>query len=129
MLTRRRTLAGLVFVAGLAARPAAASSWRILGRCKLDLAQEADRIEVGPGRGRCTTLRLQVAGAAVRFERLVIRFGNGDSIEVPLGDLVPAGGRSRAIDMPGSRRRIQAVEMAYRGAGAGDQAEVTLLGL
>lgn len=49
----------------------------------------------------------------MRFERIIVRFGNGSHEEIPIGRVVPSGGRSDAIDLPGDRRIIQSVECGH----------------
>jgi hypothetical protein len=54
-----------------------------------------------------------VSGGAINFERVIVHFGNGSQEELVVRQRIPAGGRTRPIDLPGERRVIQSVELWY----------------
>ena len=58
-------------------------------------------------------------GAPVRFDHVVVHFGNGSSDPIAIRSRIPAGGKTRVIDLPGNRRVIQSVEFWYERGGWG----------
>jgi hypothetical protein len=54
-----------------------------------------------------------VSGGAIRFDRVIVRYGNGSQEELAVRDLIPAGGQTRIIDLPGDRRIIRSVDLWY----------------
>jgi hypothetical protein len=54
-----------------------------------------------------------VSGGEIFFERVVVHYGNGQNEELVIRDRIPAGGQTRAIDLPGERRVIESVELWY----------------
>jgi hypothetical protein len=47
---------------------------------------------------------------------VVVHFGNGSSERISIRFVIPAGGQTRVIDLPGERRVIESVEFWYRKA-------------
>jgi hypothetical protein len=71
-----------------------------------------------------------VSGAAVHFDKMTVRYSNGQSEDVALRDVISAGGKSREIDLPGARRSIDRVEFWYEKASWGNnRPTVTLFGI
>ena len=54
-----------------------------------------------------------VEGAAIEFDRVLVHYGNGDSVPVQLRAKIPAGGQTRVIDLPGKERIVESVEFWY----------------
>ncbi|MEK6299091.1 MAG: hypothetical protein AABO41_00085 [Acidobacteriota bacterium] len=86
--------------------------WEYLGQAHVDGRSDHDRIMVNSGQSLRSML-LEVQGGAVEFNRVVVHFENGGDHEVQVRDNVRSGGRTRAIDLPGDRRRIRSVELWY----------------
>ena len=86
--------------------------WEYLGQAHVDGRADHDRIAVNSGQPFRSIL-LEVQGGAINFDRVVVHFENGGDHEVQVRDNVRSGGRTRAIDLPGDRRRIRSVEMWY----------------
>jgi hypothetical protein len=118
----------LAAAAALAAGPAAADGWQVLGRRAVRPGVDRDRIAVDPGAGPFTRLRLEVADNGITLRGLRVTFANGDRTRFALADSIPAGGRSRSIDLPGGPRRIAAVDLSYVRRRGGGVAVVTLQG-
>jgi hypothetical protein len=59
-----------------------------------------------------------------------VTFGNGETQEVNLQQVIKAGRSSRVIDLPGKDRVINKVDFWYEAAsiGRGKKAEITLWG-
>jgi hypothetical protein len=102
--------------------------WELLGDANVDGAADHDRIEVTKRDGAFRAIQIKVERAAIRFDRVVIHFHNGESMPVPIRALIPAGGQTRIIDLPGERRIIHNVEFFYERAGQG-RGRVILFGL
>ena len=69
--------------------------------------------------GGFRAIQLRVLNGPVRFLRVVVHYGNGADQELSLRALIPAGGTTRAIDLPGDRRIIRSVEFWYSKANWG----------
>jgi hypothetical protein len=87
--------------------------WAHLGNAHVDGGQDHDNIRVGIQDGRFRAIQLRVSGGAINFERVIVHFGNGSQEELVVRQRIPAGGRTRPIDLPGERRVIQSVELWY----------------
>lgn len=86
--------------------------WQYLGQSNVDGRSDHDNIRVNAA-GAFRSIQLQVSGGTIEFNRVVVHFENGADVEVSVRDQIRAGGKTRAIDLPGDRRRIQSVEVWY----------------
>lgn len=86
--------------------------WIYLGERFVDGRRDTDKLPVSAN-GAFRAIQLRVSGSAVNFDRVVVHFENGADTDLQIRDRIPAGGMTRAIDLPGDRRRIQSVEMWY----------------
>ena len=86
--------------------------WEYLGQSNVDGRRDHDVIRVN-ARGAFRSIQLQVQGAEIEFQRVVVHFENGADTEVAVRDRIQAGGKTRAIDLPGDQRRIRSVEIWY----------------
>jgi hypothetical protein len=86
--------------------------WDYLGQSNVDGRRDHDNIRVN-ARGAFRAIQLRVQGGAIEFQRVVVHFENGAASEVEIRDRIPAGGQTRAIDLPGNNRRIDSVEVWY----------------
>jgi len=89
--------------------------WEYLGQAHVDGRADHDRISVNAG-GSFRAILLEVQDGAIEFNHVVVHFENGGDHEVQVRDRVRSGGRTRAIDLPGDRRRIRSVELWYEKA-------------
>src|SRR3954451_9713293 len=87
--------------------------WTILGEAHVDGAVDHDRIMVTGARGEYRAIQLRVENAAVKFDRVVVHFGNVSAETLAIRHRINAGGETRAIDLPGARRVIESVEFWY----------------
>lgn len=105
----------------------AGDRWVKLGSREVTDRAEGDRI--GVGARRFDDIRLCVRRTAVRFYDVTVRFENGGKQDVALRRVVPKGDCTRAIDLKGSDRNIDAVLFRYEAASLGrKRAVVTLFG-
>ena len=103
----------------------------ILGEANVDGGVDHDRIAVTADRGEYRAIRLRVEGAPVRFDRVVVHYGNGNSEPIHVRRMIRPESETRAIDLPGRRRVIQSVEFWYERGNwrNGRRPRVVLLGL
>ena len=82
------------------------------GQSHVDSRADHDRIPV-TARGRFSAIQLGIKGGAIEFQRVVVHFTNGQDQELEVRDRIPAGGKTRVIDLPGDWRDITSVEFWY----------------
>ncbi len=109
-------LSGLTLVASAQRRNNGRERWEYLGQSNVDGKTDHDNIRVN-ARGTFRAIQLRVQGGEIEFQRVVVHFENGADSDVAIRDRIPAGGQTRAIDLPGDNRRIASVEVWY---GKGD---------
>ncbi|MBN2416580.1 DUF2541 family protein [bacterium] len=130
MKSTRITAALLVLCLGIAAAAAQAPRWKQLGVRKVTFRTEKDVIEVGADEGVYKKIKLTVRQSGVNFTDMKVHFANGDVIDVQIRKVIPAGGETRAIDLPGNNRIIKKVVFWYASTKANSKrATVRLYGL
>jgi hypothetical protein len=87
--------------------------WEYLGDAHVDGAQDHDSIKVGRAAGAYRAIQLCISGGAINFERVIVRYGNGEKEEIPIRAHIPDGGQTRVIDLPGHRRIIKSLDLWY----------------
>jgi hypothetical protein len=110
---------------GLAQQPA---RWVLLGCQQVGLQLDRDVIRVGGQRGSFRAIRLLTAGSNVHLMDLKVVYGNGAPDDIPVRALIPAGQMTRPLDLRGTDRMIDRIEMIYQ-AIAGGHAIVCAEGL
>jgi len=124
--------ARLVFIGidGMGSGGGGSGEWIRLGCKDVRFVIDRDTVRVGRAEGRFSAIRLKVRRAPVEVLNLRVTFGNGTRMDVPVRELVPPGGTSRIIDLPGNNRGIDRIEMIYRAIPAlTGTAEVCIEGL
>ena len=110
------------------ASAAHADDWTLLGTAPVDGQHDHDNIKVGDAAGRYRYLEIRVVNAPIQFDRIVVHYGNGDSETLHVRDVIPAGGKSRAIKLQGDRI-VDSFELWYAKADPDSgKPEVTLWG-
>jgi hypothetical protein len=126
--TRFRFLAATLYL-GLTTI-AVAQKWEYLGEANVDGGIDHDRILVTAAKGEYRAIQIRVEKGAIRFDHVVVHFGNGSSDPISIRARIPAGGQTRVIDLPGNRRVIESVEFWYeRGNWASAKPKVRLWGV
>jgi hypothetical protein len=126
--TRFRFLAGTLFL-GLAA-VALAQRWEYLGGANVDGAIDPDKIMLTAAKGQYRAIEIRVEKGPIVFDHVVVHFGNGSRDPIAIRSAIPAGGKTRLIDLPGNHRIIESVEFWYeRGSLASEKPKVRLWGL
>ncbi|MBO0721847.1 MAG: hypothetical protein J2P41_13545 [Blastocatellia bacterium] len=87
--------------------------WVLLGETTVNGQRDRDTIGIGKAEGRFQSIQLRVTGAPVELQRVVVHFTNGSSEDIEFHYRIPAGGQTRAIDLPGNERVINSVEFLY----------------
>jgi hypothetical protein len=105
----------MVLVAGLtnAAQAQHRGNWVLLGERHIDGHMDTDKIDVGKDNGTFRAVQFRVQGGDVRFEKIQVRYLNGEVEDIDVRSDIPAGGRTRVIDLPGNRRVIESIAMWY----------------
>jgi hypothetical protein len=109
----RRVLAVFLLVVSCTAMYAQRHRMVFLGSAQVDGLRDRDSIRVGHASGAFRAIQLRVSGAAVNFDRVIVRYGNGTQEELQIRNRIPDGGTTRVIDLPGDRRIIQSVDLWY----------------
>jgi hypothetical protein len=107
----------------------ASAQWENLGSKEVTDRAESDTFRLAT-EGQFRSLRFRVTRAPVRFYRMEVTYGNGETDRIALRSLIRAGGSSRVIDLKGRDRFIRTVKFWYEAAslGRGRRATVTLFG-
>jgi hypothetical protein len=109
---------------------ALAQRWEYLGEANVDGAVDHDNIVVSGARGAFRAILIKVQKAPIEFDRVVVHYGDGDSEPIHIRSRIPAGGQTRAIDLPGKERIIKSVEFWYaRASGSPRKPKVRLFGM
>ncbi len=87
--------------------------WELLGMRKVNFAVDRDEILVTRAEGVFTALQIKVKGAPIDLSRIIVHYGNGDQQEFETRTLIPAGGATRVLDLPGNKRVIRKVVFVY----------------
>lgn len=114
-MDRRSFIIGVGAVAafGLAATEAEAATWVYLGREKVSGLIDHDVINVGPGRGVFSKIKLRVTGNSLLLYDLKVQYGNGAVDDLPVRKFIPQGGYTRDIDLRRNVRFIRNVQFTY----------------
>ncbi len=115
--TKKYSLALAATIVLLVATPADAQfqdRWEHLGSRSVMLARDRDSMVVGMIEGHFRELQIVVRNNGVFFNEMTVVYSNGGNDSIPLRTLIPAGGRSRLIDLRGGDRFIRRIEFSYR---------------
>jgi hypothetical protein len=129
--TKAMSLIAILFaLVTLDQRLLAQRGWEYLGEANVDGQVDHDNIKVTAAEGTFRAIRMRVENAPIRFDRVVIHYGDGESQPIMIRSKIGAGGQTRVIDLPGDRRVIQGVEFWYeRASGSPAKPKVRLFGL
>ena len=96
-------------------------SWKLLGLKKVKLRTERDVILVGAKEGTFKRIKLTVRQSGLNMKDMKVHFMNGDVFDVTIRKLIPAGGETRIIDLPGVNRQIEKVVFWYESTNRNDR--------
>lgn len=97
----------------IGATVAQAGDWTKLGMRKVKHRTERDVILVGEKDGTFKAIKLTVRKSGIHLLDMKVHFMNGDVFDVQVRKLIPAGGETRVIDLPGVNRKIEKVVFWY----------------
>ena len=86
--------------------------WDYLGRAQVNGRLDHDHVDISAPRPY-RAIQLEVQNAAVEFRRVTVYFQNGSNQILTLRNRIPAGGRTRSIDLSGNRRMVRSIEFWY----------------
>lgn len=89
-------------------------AWTLLDVRSVTFRPDRDIISVGADAGRFRALQLVVSDNDVVFEDLKVVYGNGRFDDIQIRRRIPAGKRSRIIDLKGQARVIREIRLIYR---------------
>ena len=113
MNTKRLLIALLIFVLCFGTLYAQVPQWKPLGTKIVTFKTEKDVIAVGADEGVYKKIKLTVKRSGVNFKDMKVHFANGDIIDVQIRRIIPVGGETRVIDLPGNNRIIKKVVFWY----------------
>lgn len=90
--------------------------WELIGSRQVDFRTERDRIAVR-GYERFRQIKVCVYNRPVHFLDMDVRFANGGRQDIHVRDVIRPGDCTRAIDLRGHRRDLNAVSFIYRSLG------------
>jgi len=130
MKSYRYAVSAFVAMICLTALFARAPEWHLLGTKKVTFKTDRDVIHVGADEGVFKRVKLLVKKSGIHIMDMKIHFLNGDVMDVQVRQIIPAGGETRAIDLPGNNRIIQKVVFWYESTKSGKKrATVFLYGI
>lgn len=88
-------------------------TWNELGSRLVSADADHDTIAVSAAQGTIRAVKFTVQRSAVHFTRAILRFENGEQLEVRLHGLVPVGGETRTVRLKGDQRAIRSVDFWY----------------
>jgi hypothetical protein len=108
----------------------ALGAWKLLGERVVNDRLDHDTIVVTAAEGNFTALKLTVQRRPVHFLDMKVNFANGETQDVQIRAVIPAGGETRVLDLAGGDRVIRSVEFTYEAnsIGVGKRAHVRLFG-
>jgi hypothetical protein len=123
-----RRFAALFLVASLASASAFArpGRWEFLGERTVTDRLDHDVIAVTALRGDFRAIKLSVQWRSIDVHHVIVHYGDGEVREVEVRQVIPAGGETRVIDLPGDERVIQKVAFWYDARSLGGKAKVRL---
>ena len=129
--TKRRltTVMAVLVIFGVASSVSAqrGAAWEQLGTKEIEGKVDHDKIKCH-GNDTYRALQFRVTGAAVKFDRIVVEYGNHKTRAYPFRIVVPPNGSSPGLDPIGGDRDITNVEFWYEKASWGKKPEVRLYG-
>lgn len=105
-----------------------AGGWDTLASERVNLRDDQVQMRVGRREGRIGQIRLQNQGERVNVREVRIRFGNGETQVVRVGQQLESGDQTRGIDVEGATRFIQSVTVSLEPRRRPGNTQLTLLG-
>jgi hypothetical protein len=131
MFRKLFVISSILFAFAFGAMAVSAQGWENLGSKEVKDRSEQDTWHIGGSKGQFRKIKITVQKKAVRFYRLEVKFENGQVQNIELRNVIPAGGSTRVIDLIGTDRRIDKVDVWYEAQTfrRGVRSQVTLYGM
>ncbi len=115
-VTRLILLGSVIALALLSPSPAEAQvgQWQLLGQRPVSVQGGRETIPATSLAGRISRIQIRVADNDVEVESVELTFGDGQRASVSVDRVLPAGGRTSGIDIPGTTRILRSAEVVYR---------------
>jgi len=104
---------GLLALFALAGPAASQAEWELLGTRAVSMTADQDTIPVTAAEGVFSAVGIIVRGNSLFVRSVRVVFGNGQTQDVAVGDLIPQGER-RVLDLVGNNRIITSIVIDYR---------------
>jgi hypothetical protein len=88
--------------------------WELLGRQSVGFLADKDIVKVGRDDGDFTKIQLRVKKNDIEMLDLKVTYGNGQTDDIPVREVIRAGGQTRQIDLKGGNRVIRSIQLAYK---------------
>jgi hypothetical protein len=104
--------------------------WVFIADKVVDYGIDRDVIRFSNVRDDFRQIKFLVTSAPLRILDMKIHFDNGTVQDVKLRSVIPQGGASRVIDLPGGTRHLEKIEFWYKPAARGskDRSRVAVWG-
>jgi hypothetical protein len=102
----------LILVFGCVLTSFTSQKWRIIEQKEASYGSDVDVLKIN-GREIYTALKIRVKDAPLDIKDMDVVFENGEKIKIPIQNNFRQGEESRAIDLPGNRRRIEKIIFKY----------------
>ncbi len=90
------------------------ANWERLSCKEVSFGIDKDTVRVGRNDGTFRAIRLKVRKAPIEIFALRVTFGNGARQDINVRAVIPDGAETRPIDLAGTNRGIDKVELVYR---------------
>lgn len=105
-------------------------AWDLLGEQSVGFSVDRDTIRVGRREGFFSKIAVEVRGNDVEVLDLKVFFDRGPPQDVRVRELIRAGSRTRPLDLSGSERVIDRIQITYRARqNVRGEAKVAIYGL
>ena len=104
------------------------NDWTVLGTKDVDLVVDHDAIYVGASSGKFRSIRFHVTNRPIHLYDIRVTFGNGQVQTYNFNTHIPAGTYSPSLDLAGTYRMIERIDLVYRTESFGGHAKMTVYG-
>ena len=109
-----RTIFIIILICAMGLAIAQPATWKLLGKKKVAWTVDRDVIVVGADEGTFKAIKMTVKKSGIRINDMKVHFSNGDVFDVKIRRVIPKGGETRVIDLPGKNRNIKKVVFWYK---------------
>ena len=104
------------------------TGWVLLGETWVQGKTDHDVVPVGKQAGKFTKLMVVVDESDLEMHQMVVTFGNGQTVSMPVKHFFRENDRTRSIDVPGEARFISKIDFTYGNMPGGGRAKVEVWG-